>query len=135
MATDMSTTDVPDEGTDARAKLSREMVRIYKQQLGRGPTKVRTNFIGQDIILITLEHTLTPAERTLASMGEHTRLRETRQFLQYAAEAEFRAAVERVTGRTVRGFVSGVDTKRDIASELFYLEPEAGAEPPSPAPR
>jgi uncharacterized protein YbcI len=106
-----------------RAEISREMVRIYKDQIGRGPTKVRTDFLGRDVLLVTLEHTLTPAERTLAGMGELTQVRERRQFLQYAAEAEFRATVERVTGRTVRGFVSGVDVAEDIASELFYLDP------------
>jgi hypothetical protein len=33
-------------------------------------------------------------------------------------------AVERITGRKVRAFVSGMDTRRDVASELFYLKPE-----------
>ena len=106
-----------------RAEISREMVRIYKDQLGRGPTKVRTDFLGRDTLLVTLERTLTPAEQTMVGLGEHTRVRERRLFLQSAAEAEFRSTVERVMGRTVRGFVSGIDVTEDIASELFYLDP------------
>jgi hypothetical protein len=43
---------------------------------------------------------------------------------QYLGEEDFVGAVERITGRKVRAFVSGVDTRRDAASELFYLEPE-----------
>jgi hypothetical protein len=33
--------------------------------------------------------------------------------------------VERLTGRKVWAFVSGIDTQHDVSSEVFYLEPEA----------
>lgn len=46
------------------------MVRIYKEQFGRGPTRARTEFAGPDIIVTTLEESLTPAERRLAEIGE-----------------------------------------------------------------
>jgi uncharacterized protein YbcI len=104
------------------ADLSREMVRIYKDQFGRGPTKARTNFAGPDTILVTLENSLTPAERSLVEMGEHQRLRDVRMFFQYATEDRFRGIVEDITGRKVRAFVSGMDTEQDVASEIFYLE-------------
>jgi uncharacterized protein YbcI len=110
-----------------RAELSREMVRLYKEQFGRGPTKARTEFAGPDTILCTLENSLTPAERSLAEMGEHQRLRDTRLYFQYATEDQFRGVVERVVGRKVRAFVSGMDTEQDLASEIFYLE---ATEPP-----
>jgi uncharacterized protein YbcI len=38
-----------------RAEISREMVRLYKDQFGRGPTKARTEFAGPDIVVCTLE--------------------------------------------------------------------------------
>ena len=44
-------------------------------------------------------------------------------FFQHAAEKEFVDTVERVSGRRVRGFVSGTDTHQDISTEVFYLEP------------
>lgn len=69
------------------------------------------------------ENSLTPAERSLAEMGEHQRLRDTRLYFQHATEGEFRGVVERVLGRRVRAFVSGMDTVEDLASEVFYLEP------------
>jgi uncharacterized protein YbcI len=113
-----------DSGTHSvRAELSREMVRLYKEQFGRGPTKAKTEFAGPDTVLCTLENSLTPAERSLAEMGEHQRLRDTRLYFQYATEDEFRGIVERVLGRKVRAFVSGMDTAEDLASEVFYLEP------------
>jgi uncharacterized protein YbcI len=113
-----------------RAELSREMVRLYKEQFGRGPTKARTEFAGPDTILCTLEDSMTPAERSLAEMGEHQRLRDTRLYFQYATEGEFRGIVERVLGRRVRAFVSGMDTEHDVSSEVFYLE---SSDAPSPS--
>lgn len=105
-------------------QVSNEMVRLYKEQLGRGPTRAWTTFAGPDAVLCTLEDSLTPAERNLAKMGEHQRVRDTRLYFQYATESQFREAVERITGRTVRAFISGTDVEQDVSSELFYLEPQ-----------
>ncbi|HEV7493989.1 Na-translocating system protein MpsC family protein [Baekduia sp.] len=105
------------------AQISNEMVRLYKSLFGRGPTRARTNYAGPDTILVTLEHSLTPAEQTLAEMGEHQRLRDVRMFFQYAREDDFRDVIERVTGRQVRAFISGIDTRQDVSAELFYLHP------------
>lgn len=107
-------------------EISNEMVRIYKEQFGRGPTKVRTNYAGPDTLVCLLEHTLTPAERNLQAMGEHQRLRDIRMLFQYAEPSRFTEPVERITGRRVRGFISGIDTNSDIATEMFILEPVLG---------
>jgi uncharacterized protein YbcI len=106
------------------AMVSREMVRIYKDQFGRGPNKVRSHYAGPDVLVCILENTFTPAERSLQAMGEHQRLRDTRIFFQYASTAEFTEAVERSTGRRVKSFISGIDTNTDVACELFVLEPQ-----------
>ena len=105
------------------ADLSNAMVRIYKEQFGRGPTKAHSVYAGQDTVICTLEHTLTPAEQALARMGEHQRLRDMRMFFQHASEKDFKGAVEQTLGRRVRAFVSGIDTEQDVAAEVFYLEP------------
>jgi uncharacterized protein YbcI len=107
------------------ARVSRAMVRIYKEQFGRGPERVRSHWAGPDSIICFLENTLTPVERTLATMNEGQRLRDMRMLFQYAAENEFRTAIEEITGRRVTAFVSGIDTRADIASEVFVLEPAA----------
>lgn len=105
-----------------RSTISREMVRLYKELFGRGPTKASTH-MWDDVILCTLEESLTRAERNMAEMGEHQRLRDVRMFFQYASEGEFRSVIEQITGRKVRAFVSGMDSANDVASEVFYLEP------------
>src|SRR5829696_6015325 len=120
-----------DDGMSLLSRVSNEMVRIYKGQFGRGPTAVRSNWAGDDVIVCVLEGTLTPAEQNLVKMGEHQRLRDTRMFFQYATVREFCEPVERLTGRTVRAFVSGVDTEADgLSTEMFVLYPR-GADGPS----
>ena len=115
------------------AAISDEMVRLYKDQFGRGPTRVRTYWCGGDILTSVLEHTLTPAERNLAALGEHQRLRDTRMFFQYATVREFCEPVERLTGRTVKSFLSSIDTEVDgLCIETFILHP-AGSDAPSRA--
>src|SRR5436305_14325498 len=113
--------------TDRRPMLeiSNAMVRLYKEAFGRGPTKARAQFAGSDVLIVILECSLTVAERNLVAMGEHQRLREARLFFQYAIEDQFRAIVEQALGRRTLAFVSGIDTHRDVAMEVFTLEPIA----------
>src|SRR4051812_34603634 len=107
--------------------ISNAMVHLYKELFGRGPTKARTSYAGPDLLVSTLENSLTRIERTMAEAGEHERLRDLRMHFQYLGEDDFVGIVEQITGRKVRAFVSGMDTKNDVASELFYLEPEPAA--------
>src|SRR4051794_13206686 len=109
------------------AEISRQMVKLYKEQFGRGPTKARTDFAGPDIVVCTLEESLTPAEMRLAELGEHQRLRDTRMYFQHVSEKQFCAVIEEVLGRKVRAFVSGIDTKQDVSAEIFYLEVRPGS--------
>ncbi|HYF26996.1 MAG TPA: Na-translocating system protein MpsC family protein [Baekduia sp.] len=119
---DPATTD----GTSVLSEVSNEMVRLYKEQFGRGPTRARAHWAGRNILIATLEDSLTPAERNLAAMGEHQRLRDARLFFQYASEKAFRETVERIVGRRTVAFVSGTDTVADVSAEVFYFAPGDG---------
>jgi uncharacterized protein YbcI len=123
------------DGTIAEARssilmeVSNAMVGLYKDQFGRGPTKARSYWSGPDAIACFLEDTLTPAERNLASMGQHQRLRDMRMYFQYATLREFCEPVERITGRKVRSFHSSIDTKVDglaVETFIFYAEGQDG---------
>ena len=103
--------------------ISRAMVKLYKEQFGRGPESVATHYSGPDTICSILGNSLTPVERTMRDMGEESRLRDIRVMFQHATEPQFRAAVEQITGRRVIGFMSGMDVTHDISSEVFTLEP------------
>jgi uncharacterized protein YbcI len=107
------------------AAISSEMVRLYKEQFGRGPTKARANWSGRDVLVVLLEDTLTPAERNLVALGEYQRLRDVRMLFQYARVQQFCEPVERLTGRKVRSFISGIDAAADgMSLEVFVLHPE-----------
>jgi uncharacterized protein YbcI len=123
---------------DERAELSRnmlteasnEIVRVFKEQFGRGPENARAAWAGPDVLTVILESTLTPAERNLVRLGEHERLRVMRTFFQYASVRQFCEPIERLTGRKVRGFISGIDTAVDgLSVETFLLHPAGSTEP------
>jgi uncharacterized protein YbcI len=109
------------------AELSNAMVRVYKEQFGRGPTKAHAVYATPDLLVCTLENSLTPAEERMAQLGEHQRIRDIRTFFQHASEPEFVKSVEQISGRRVRAFVSGTDTQHDVSSEVFYLHPQTAA--------
>ena len=124
MSTDARQPDQAPHG-GALMEISNAMVGLYKEQFGRGPSGARTYWAGPDSLVCFLEDTLSPAERNLARMGEHQRLRDTRLFFQHAAIREFCEPVERITGRTVRSFQSSTDTEVDgLSIEAFILYPE-----------
>jgi uncharacterized protein YbcI len=127
--------DEDSNGSSPTLEIANAMVRLYKQAHGRGPTKVRVQFAGPDALVVMLEDSLTVAERNLVALGEDERLREARMFFQRTLEHEFRAVVEQSLGRRTIAFVSGIDTQRDVAVELFTLEPDPNSEsnhgPPS----
>ena len=125
MNDERSSAPADDPHSQVLAAISREMVRIYKEQFGRGPTKARSHYAGRDTVICTLQDSFTPAERRLAEMGEHQRLRDTRLYFQHATEDEFRGVVEKLTKREVFALVSGVDASKDVSSEIFYLVPES----------
>jgi uncharacterized protein YbcI len=106
-------------------EISRAMVRIYREQFGRGPETVSTRFSGPDLVVSILGKSLTPVEKSMLKMGEDQRLRDVRSIFQHATEPAFRAEVERITGRRVIGFMSDIDVHNDISCEVFTLEPQS----------
>lgn len=112
-----------EDGRSPMLEIANAVVRLYKEAYGRGPTKARAQFAGPDTLVVILENSLTVSERNLVAMNEHERLRTTRMFFQRMLENEMRAVVEQALGRRTVAFVSGIDTRRDVAVELFTLEP------------
>jgi uncharacterized protein YbcI len=103
--------------------VSSAIVKLHKEQFGRGPTNARSYFAGPDTLVCTLEDALLPAERTMVDMGEHPRVRESRMFLQVATQDQFIAAVEELVSRRVRAFASAIDPGAGVVFEIFSFEP------------
>jgi uncharacterized protein YbcI len=123
LAADTDRSSAAEAPPSALLELANAMVSFYKDTLGRGPTRARAYFAGPDTVVVLLQNTLTVAERNLVALDEHTRLRDARVYFQYAVEKELRALAERTLGRRTVAFVSGIDTRNDVAAEVFTLEP------------
>ena len=114
--------DETEQRSSAMMAVSNAMVRLHKEQFGRGPTKARSYYAGPDTLLSILENVLVPAEQKLIEIGQAERVRDTRTSFQAATQAEFIAAVEQIVHRKVRAFASAVDVKADLAYEIFTFE-------------
>jgi uncharacterized protein YbcI len=103
--------------------VSKALVRLHKEQFGRGPTLARSHFAGPDGLICVLEDALLPAERAMVEMGEAQRVRESRMAFQVATADRFVEAVEEVIGRKVRSFASATDPDNGVVTEIFLFEP------------
>src|SRR4051812_40069707 len=110
-------------GGSLLAHISNAMVRIHKEHWGKGPTKARTIY-AEDIVLTRLDQIFTQAELTLVRAGREAEVRNMRTAFQRELEHEFVGAVERLTGREVKAFISDIHAQTNIGIELFVLTPE-----------
>jgi len=81
-------------------------------------------FVHQDLVVCVFEDGATRAEQNLVAAGEAKLVRIQRDALQRALAPQLVAAVERLTSRTVRTFMSGMDEDGAASIEAFLLEPE-----------
>jgi uncharacterized protein YbcI len=103
--------------------VSNAMVKLHKEQFGRGPTSAHSNFAGPDTLVCVLLDALLPAERKMVELGDEGRVRETRIAFQAATATEFIEAIEEIVKRKVRAFGSAVDPDANVVFENFYFEP------------
>lgn len=103
--------------------VSNAMVRLHKEQFGRGPTNARAYFAGPDALVCVLEDVLLPAERRMAAAGAEQRVRETRLAFQEATSEDFVAAIEAIVERKVHAFGSATDVEHNVVFENFTFEP------------
>src|SRR3954447_6715197 len=110
-------------GVSPLQAVSNAMVKLHKEQFGRGPTSAQSHFAGSDALVCVLQDALLPAERKMVELGDQGRVRDTRLAFQAATQAEFIAAVEEIVSRKVRAFGSAVDPDANAVFENFYFEP------------
>jgi len=107
----------------ARSQIASGFVSLHSQYYGRGPTKSKVYADG-DVVVVVMEETFTPAERTLIDRGQSDSIQRIRRDFQMVMADQFKALVEQATGREVRSFVSETDLENDIAIEMFILAGE-----------
>ncbi len=110
-------------GGALNAALANELGKIIADFTGRGATRSRA-FISQDLVVCFFEDGSTRAEKNLVAAGKAELVRLQRDALQHAMGPQLIAAVQRLTNRKVRTFISGTDHDGAAAIEAFVLAPE-----------
>jgi uncharacterized protein YbcI len=100
------------------AAIANEISKLVAELTGRPASNARA-FIDPDVIVCQLEDAVTKAERKLVAAGEGELVREQRNVL---TKEQLIAAVERVAGRTVHMFLSGMLGESWV--EVFVLDPD-----------
>jgi uncharacterized protein YbcI len=108
------------DGDNLSRDLSRAMVALFKEYVGRGPRQSRA-FVRDDLVVVVMWDTMIEAEKTLADEGEGTLVRGMRRVFQGKLGEEAVAEVERLTGRKVVAFLSDHAVEKDVMIEAFVL--------------
>jgi len=109
-------------------EISQSVVRLYKEHIGKGPTKART-YIWDDLVVCVLQGSFSTGERTLLKHGKTAAVISHRQALEAALRQPLIDAIEHLVGRKVLGLTSGVQPDAEISTEVFILEPARSAHP------
>jgi uncharacterized protein YbcI len=110
-----------DEASSPQKRISRGVVGIYKEYMGRGPTNARTT-ITDELVITLCEDGLTKAERNLVEAGDDDTVRSIRRKFQQAMSRDIMDLTEQVTGRPARSLLSDHDVVNDIAVETVVLD-------------
>ena len=119
----MSGTEDRLAGGALNAALANEVGKLIADFTGRGATRSRA-IVNHDLVVCVFEDSGTRAEYTLVSAGKAELVRLQRDALQRVMAPALIAAVERLTGRRVRTFMSGTDETGGSAVEVFVLGPD-----------
>jgi uncharacterized protein YbcI len=119
----MTSSDQKLSGGALNAALANELGKLLADFAGRGATRSRA-YVMQDLVVGVFEDGATRAEQSLVSAGKADLVRWQRDALQRAVAPQLIAAVERLTQRSVRMFLSGSDELGGSSVEAFLLEPE-----------
>ena len=107
------------------AAISNAVVGIFRDYLGRGPTKARA-LVRDNVVVVVLEDTLTKAEKVLVDQGQAEAMMQMRRAFQHTMRETLTDAVTRLTGRQVLAFMSDNHPDPDYAAEVFVLEGAPG---------
>jgi uncharacterized protein YbcI len=105
------------------AAVANEVGKLIADYTGRGAQKSRA-FVYQDLVVCVLEDGANSAEKNLAAAGKADLVRLQRDAVQRLMGPQLIEAVERLTARRVRTFLSGCDETGAASVEAFVLEPE-----------
>ena len=103
------------------ANISRRIVQLHKEFYGKGPTKAKTYYY-DDLVVVLMRGGFTRVEETLLQSGRGDSVKQQRSDFQQAMRQPFNQVIEEETGRKVIAFMSSSHQHPDMLSELFVLE-------------
>jgi uncharacterized protein YbcI len=109
-----------DEHGATLAAISRRIVGLLKEHYGKGPTKARTYYSG-DLVVVLLSGGYTQAEKTLIEDGRSRAVMDLRAELQEVMNERFRQVIEEELHRDVVAFMSAGHHDPDYNAEMFVL--------------
>jgi uncharacterized protein YbcI len=113
------------------AQISNAIVQLLREHGGRGPTKCKTYF-DDDLVLVLLRGGSTSAEETMFRAGKWLDVRQARHVFQDSMEGRFTQEIEHLTERHVLAFMSASHQEPDLTIEAFLLDaPLEEATPPA----
>jgi uncharacterized protein YbcI len=110
-------------GGSVLSALSKAMVRLHKEQFGRGPTAAKSGWATDDTLVVTLQDALMPAEQALVELGLGANVQQRRMEFQEATRDRFIAAAEEIVGREVESFASALDPRMETVWGVFAFRP------------
>jgi uncharacterized protein YbcI len=106
---------------NVESRISDRLAVLHAHWYGRVPSATRAYIAGDDVVVVVLEETFTPAEQALVDRGEADGMREIRRRFRRVMADEVEAIVEQATGRRVRSYVSDTDLAEHVSVEVFLL--------------
>jgi uncharacterized protein YbcI len=118
---DTPTGERSSSGGDVRGNISRRIVGLHKEFYGRGPTRAKTYFDG-DLVVVLMRGGFTAVEETLLQSGRGDSVIQQRMDFQSVMEDRFKEVISSETGRGVVAMMSGSHQHPDLLAEIFVLD-------------
>jgi uncharacterized protein YbcI len=109
------------DGEGLLGRISTEMVQLMKQYYGKGPTKAKSYFL-DDFLIVVMRGGTTRAEQTMLEADREDTVREFRQQFENEMTGRMTELIEELTGRRVINYQSQILFDPDISVELFFFE-------------
>jgi uncharacterized protein YbcI len=103
------------------SRISESLAALHGHWNGKSPSAARTYIAGDDVVVVVLEETFTPAEQALVARGEAGEIQQIRRRFRRVVADEFAAIVEQATGRRVRSYISDTDLAENVSIDVFLL--------------
>jgi len=112
----------PPAGT-ALMGVTNAVVNALRVHAGKGPTRAKTHYRGDDVVAVVVDDWMTPAERTLLKLGREGLVVESRRSLHSLLADSVRDQLRALTDRSVVATRHELDLETDHAIVIFELEP------------